>query len=117
MRIYENHVSVICGLGNEYESHVQGSSENKAGFNSLQAWFFFLSGLIFSNVHFLNRSLHIYTIIIYSQSLIMVKEANGLIRVLLIARILSVGNLPLDWRSYFPSKITRFVFSVSTGKC
>ena len=41
----------------------------------------------------------------------MVKEANGLIRVLLIARILSVGNLPLDWRSYFPSKITCFVFS------
>ena len=42
----------------------------------------------------------------------MLKEANGLIRVLLIARILSVGNLPLDWRSYFTSKITCFVFSV-----
>ena len=56
MRIYENHVSVICGLGNEYESDVQGSSENKAGFQYL---FFFLSGLIFTNVHFLNRCLHI----------------------------------------------------------
>ena len=31
----------------------------RLGFNSLQAWFFFLSGLIFSNVHFLNRCLHI----------------------------------------------------------
>ena len=40
MRIYENHVYVICGLGNEYESDVQGSSENKAGFQ-------FLTGLIF----------------------------------------------------------------------
>ena len=40
----------------------------------------------------------------------MVKEANGLIRVLLIARILSVGNLPLDRRSYFPSKIAPFFF-------
>ena len=30
----------------------------RLGFNSLQAWFF-LSGLIFSNVHFLNRCLHI----------------------------------------------------------
>ena len=47
---------------------------------------------------------------IYSQSLIMVKEANGLIRVLFIARMLSEGNLTLDWRSYFPSKTTRFVF-------
>ena len=40
MWINENHVSVICGLGNEYESDVQGSSENKAGFQ-------FLTGLIF----------------------------------------------------------------------
>ena len=40
MRIYENPVSVTCGLGNEYESDVQGSSENKAGFK-------FLTGLIF----------------------------------------------------------------------
>ena len=40
MRIYENHVSVICELGNEYESDVQGSSENKAGFQ-------FLTGLVF----------------------------------------------------------------------
>ena len=40
MRIYENHVSVTCGLGNEYESDVQGSSENKAEFQ-------FLTGLVF----------------------------------------------------------------------
>ena len=59
MRIYENHVSVICGLGNEYESDVQGSSENKAGFQFLTGLVFFLSGLIFSNVHLLNRCLHI----------------------------------------------------------
>ena len=58
MRIYENHVSVICGLGNEYESDVQGSSENKAGFQFLTG-LIFLSGLIFTNVHFLNRCLHI----------------------------------------------------------
>ena len=59
MRIYENHVSVICGLGNEYESNVQSSSENKAVFQFLTGLVFFLSGLIFTNVHFLNRCLHI----------------------------------------------------------
>ena len=58
MRIYENHVSVICGLGNEYESDVQGSSENKAGFQFLTGLVFFLSGLFFTNIHFLNRCLH-----------------------------------------------------------
>ena len=54
MWIYENHVSVICGLGNIYESDFQGSSENKAGFQFLTG-LIFLSGLIFTNVHFLNR--------------------------------------------------------------
>ena len=69
MRIYENHVYVICGLGNEYESDVQGRSENKAGFNSLQAWFFFcqaLFSLIFiSQTAVYMYDYHILTIIDY----------------------------------------------------
>ena len=69
MQINENHVSVICGLGNEYESDVQGSSENKAGFQFLTGLVFFLSGLIFTNVHFLNRCLHILTILIFTHNI------------------------------------------------
>ena len=56
MRIYENHVSVTCGLGNEYESDVQGSSENKAGFQFLTGLVFFCQALF--SLHFLNRYLH-----------------------------------------------------------